>query len=59
MRDWATGLSRGIAFVEFLSVDHAVHTRNQTGQLHIGSHHLKVGFARPGYMKFFESQVIF
>jgi RNA recognition motif-containing protein len=59
MRDWATGLSRGIAFVEFQTVEHATHARNLSSQLVIAKHQLKVGYARPGYMKFFQAQVSF
>ena len=57
MRDWATGVSRGIAFVEFHTVEHAVHAKTQSSQLVIGKHQIKVGYARPGYQKFFQTQV--
>jgi RNA recognition motif-containing protein len=59
MRDWSTGMSRGIAFVEFQSVEHAAHTKSMTQQIRMGSTYLKVGFARPGYEKFFQQQVHF
>lgn len=56
MRDWATNISRGIAFVEFHGVEHATHVKNQTGDLKIGNHLIKVGYARPGYLNYFQKQ---
>ena len=50
-------LSIGIAFVEFHGAEHAMHAKNQTANLQVGSNKIKVGFARPGYEKFFQNQV--
>jgi RNA recognition motif-containing protein len=51
LRDAVTGISKGVAFVEFHTVDHAVHTLQQTslGQIHLDSSPLKIMFAKESF----------
>lgn len=46
-----TGISKGVAFVEFHTIDHAVHTLQQTslGQIHLDSSPLKIMFAKESF----------
>ena len=51
LRDGVTGISKGVAYVEFHTVDHAVHTLQQTslGQIHLDSSPLKILFAKESF----------
>ena len=51
LRDGMTGISKGIAFVEFHTIEHAVHTLQQSslGQLHLDSSPLKINFAKESF----------
>jgi RNA recognition motif-containing protein len=48
VRDRQTGISRGLAIVEFHTTEHAIHTLQQSsqGQLHLDSSPLKISFAK-------------
>lgn len=49
---------KGIAFIEFFGEEHAIHAKNQSADLKLGSNLIKVGYARPGYQKFFQNQMV-
>ena len=51
LRDGMTGISKGIAFVEFHTIEHAVHTLQQSslGQLHLDSSPLKINYAKESF----------
>ena len=46
VRDLASGMSRGIAFVEFHSVEYAAHTLSNSSQLQMDRNVLKINFAK-------------
>ena len=51
LRDQMTGMSKGMAYVELYSTEHAVHTIQQTmsGQIYLDSSPLKILFAKESF----------
>ena len=51
LRDQMTGMSKGMAYVEFFSTEHAMHTFQQTlsGQIYLDSSPLKILFAKESF----------
>mmetsp|Transcript_20787 Transcript_20787/g.20144 ORF Transcript_20787/g.20144 Transcript_20787/m.20144 type:complete len:659 (+) Transcript_20787:639-2615(+) len=51
LRDRVTGISRGVSYVEFHTVEHATHTVQQSalGNLHLDSSPLKISYARESF----------
>lgn len=46
VRDSTSGMSRGIAFVEFHSVEYAAHALSNSSQLQMDRNKLKINFAK-------------
>lgn len=51
LRDGVTGFSRGAALVEFYTVEHAMHTIQQTslGPIYLDSSPLKISYAKESF----------
>lgn len=46
IRDVTSGMSRGIAVVEFHSIEHATHTINNSTHLQLEKNSLKINYAK-------------
>jgi RNA recognition motif-containing protein len=57
IRDHATRMSKGLAFVEFQSVDHATYALQCSNDLKMDNHLLKVAFAKENVMQQLITQV--
>ncbi len=51
MRDLSTGLSRGISFVEFYSVEYATYVLSNSGSLQIDRNSLKINYAKESFIQ--------
>ena len=51
LRDQITGISKGLAYVEFHTIEHAVHTFKQTsvGPVYLDSNPLKICYAKESF----------